>query len=240
VKNVIVFPVPLENQAVRDLFKPFVKRFCESMRQFPAGKNYELAVVLNGNVDADSAKEDFHGLNPVFYEYSGSGYDIGSFQYYASICEPCFMVCCVTRVYAHRAGWLDKLVSARDFFGRGLYGTSASQESGKLHVCCRCYAFDSEDFKRYPHAITSRDQGVFFECGDGCLLGFFNDLALPVKVVYWDRVEAVGDTREWQNANNIFRDGDQSNVLVHDRHTDYYRDASTEEKKRLERECFGQ
>jgi hypothetical protein len=246
-RTIICYPVPMDNEPTWELFRPYVKRFTDSLRQHDPGCDYEVAAIVNSRADTlDDAWIHLQELAVMFdglpwnrYHYQGAGCDIGSFQWFArQQTENVFMVCCVTRVYSHRAGWLKKLVTARETLGPGLYGTSASRESGKLHVCTRAYAFDSEDFKKYPHNITSRDQGVFFECGDGCLYEWFGEWRS--FVVYWGGcfdVEA-SNIAYALTPDNIYRRGKQTNCLVFDRHTDAYRDADETEKRRLERMCF--
>ena len=240
----IVYPVPLETREHRDLFLPFVTRFADSLRKFDPGCEYSLAVIENGG-DEDCVKDcraQFHGLPATYHRYEGAGCDIGSFQHYAHNIanENVFMVCCVTRVYAWKERWLEKLVDARKYIGNGLYGTCASREGGKLHVCTRCYAMDSEDFRRYSHQIISRDQGVFFELGDGNIYEWFKNQKLPTDVVCQRFISSAIDTSEAHllTAPNIYRRGDQSELLVFDKHSDAYRDADPAEKLRLESLCF--
>lgn len=233
----IVYPIPLDNEEVQNLFRPFIRRFADSFRANEPGHPYELALMMNhADADAEMA-EVFRDLTYRCYRYDGAGFDIGSFQHYTRHCatENVFQVNCVTRVYAHRAGWLKRLVEAREMFGPGLYGTSASREGGKLHVCTRCYAFDSDDFKRYPHHINSRNQGIFFELGDGNLMEWFKAQGLLTIICYWS---GAGTVPEPAGLADIYRRGDQSNCLVFDKHTDYYRDSDETEKRRLERMCF--
>jgi hypothetical protein len=242
----IVYPAPLETREVRDIFMPFITRFADSLRKFNPGCEYELAVIENGG-EEDCIKDcraQFYDLPVKFYRYEGTGCDIGSFLWFADQqAENVFQVNCVTRVYAWKAGWLQRLVQNREIIGPSLFGTSASREGGKQHICCRCYAADSDDFSKYPHAIKSRDRGVFFEVGDGCLTEWFLSEEKYVGLVYWDGVcdmptcSPESDFR-FQTAKNIFRRGDQSNMLVWDKHSDYYRDADESEKARLARMCF--
>lgn len=263
-KTVLAHVVPLENPATRDLFAPFVSRFADSLRAHDPGCEYELQVIFNGgDIDAQTeAMKSFVDL-PVkfdvagrfvdfervkFRSYTGAGCDVGSFLFAAKTqAENVFLVCCNTRVYAHRAGWLARLVKAREAFGPGLYATAVSREGGKLHACCRCFGIDSELLAEYPHEITHRDQGQFFETGDGSIFDWCFSQQIAWKLVLFDRQYDIAgvdicdrpETYEWcYKADNIYRRGDQSNMLVHDRHTDYYRDASPEEKSRLERMCF--
>jgi hypothetical protein len=248
-RTVVVYPIPLESPEVWALFKPFVDRFSQSLRQFDPGCDYTLSLVLNRPMPEATPPEWINEIEMMFkglpyrtINYEGGGCDIGSFQHCAAQqVENVFMVCCVTRVFAWQAGWLKRLVEAREKFGAGLFGTSASLEGGSFHVCCRCYCMDSDDFKRYPHKIESRDQGVFFEIGEGNLAEWFFGQNSQVHVVYWDAICGGGETsipQDFFTPPNIFRRGDQSNLLVKDKHSQAYENASPEEKRRLEKMCF--
>jgi len=229
---IICYHVPAETPEVWALFKPFVQRFADSMRKFHPGCDYSLAALISGFATPEIQK-CFEGLTTLFITYTGAGMDIGAFQYYSRNCAPCFQVNCVARVYAHREGWLQKLVDARRIAGPGLYGTSVAIEQGRLHCCTRCYAFDSEDFKQYPHLIDCREKGPFFEWGEGNVLDWFISKGLAARAVYWSGVHLINEKGHWAIPDNIFRKGDQSNMLVFDKHTDLYRDADEKGKKAL-------
>lgn len=246
-KTVIVYPVPMESHEVWATFKPFVERFIHSMKNTDPGIEYTLWVVASVGERKDQVDEVgmfkmFEGLPWAGIFYCGNGCDIGSFQHFANttVEKDVFQVNCVTRMYAWKSGWLRRLVEAREMFGAGLYGTSISREGGKLHCCCRCYAFDSHVFKEYPHKIESRDQGVFFELGAGNIYEWFKESRYNAKVVYWDGVCNISedpDAHCWR-APNIYRKGDQSNLLVKDKHSVIFDEASPEERARLQRMCF--
>lgn len=241
-KTVIVYPVPMDNEEVWELFKPFITRFTDSLRAFPPGCEYDLWVVTNRPVPdetplhwLDWAVNSFNGLKPMWMNYTGSGADIGSLQTYVNSCqENEFVVFCNTRVYAHREGWLKRLVDARETFGPGLYATSVSREGGKLHACGRCFGVDSDDFKEYPHVIDSRDKGHFFEIGDGCFMEWFLSIGRNRNLVQFDGITHS----EKHPLVNGYRSGNQSNVLVWDKHTQYYAHSDSAEKTRLEKMCF--
>ena len=236
--TVIVYHVPAETPEVFEAFRPFVARFTESMRKFKPGCEYKLVAVISG-AETPLIRAFFNTLPVFFVTYLEAGCDIGAYQHYAKNCDPCFQVNCVARVYAHREGWLKKLVDARRDNGPGLYGTSVAVEQGRLHCCTRCYAFDSEDFKKYPWNIDCREKGPFFEWGEGNLLNWFVSTSLCARVVYWTGSYLINDKGHWASPDNIFRKGDQSNMLVFDKHTDLYRDADAEGKKALAAQSFG-
>jgi hypothetical protein len=259
-KPVIVYPVPMDTPETWMEFKPYVQRFTDSLREHPPGCPYELAVMVNKPAEETSPAADqfahlmqvvryatagmFDKLPVKFSWYSGKGCDVGSYQHYASTCEPCFMVCCSSRVYAWRPEWLQRLVLVRQMFGPGLYTTSVGRETGRLHACCRCFGVDSADAKRYPHKIEGRGsdpgQGQWFENGDGCVLEWYQNQGLPTQVVYWDGVWEIMNHpgAHCLAAPNIWRRGNQSNLLVFDKHTDIYRDGDADLKRILEGMTF--
>ena len=248
VKPHLIYPVPLDNSDCWATFKPFVERFIRSLWEHDPGCEYELVAILC--IPADSSAEPrvaeaqhlFDGLPVNFCFYHGGGFDIGAFQHYAQTIpqENVFMVCAVSRVFAWKCGWLARLAQAREMCGPGLYGTSISREGGKLHVCTRLYCTDSDTFKKYPTQITSRDLGTFFEVYEGNFHDFHKLIGLPSFIVYWDGVCDVSenDTAHCWRADNIYRQGDQSNILIFDKHSQAYADASPDRKRELEDACF--
>lgn len=231
--NVVVYPVPNESEEVWDIFKPCVQRFIAGWWQFPPEEECELVPVLFNWDHTGKVTNLFEGL-PVqeFPLYRGLGADLGAQQFVAmEYCQPeDFVVCFTSRMFFHRSGWLKRLVNARSEFGPALYGMSASHEGGRKHLCTRGHALDAADFRRYPHVITSRDQGVFFECGEGCLLEWMKSIGRSAYLVSWAGVFAEPD---WFSFPNRFRHGDQTNLLCFDKHSEAYHRASDQERARL-------
>lgn len=244
-KTVIVYPVPLETPEVRELFRPFVKRFADSLRLHDPGCEYELAVIFNSGTPDDvcEAKQQFYELPVTFDHYEGRGYNTGAVQNFVHChCgQREFVVGCSTRIYAYRRRWLSRLVEMRELFGPGLYATSVSRESGRLHACLRCFGADGDLLKRYPRVINSPEASSATEIAEGNLYEWFKDEHLQTRVVYWDNCPEILDVPGafCQSLPDTFRRGDQSQMLVFDKHTDAYRDADELEKRRLESICFG-
>ena len=135
----VILPVPNENEEVWEIFKPHIHQFIATWWQFPPGIDCELVPVLSGDDLTGKVTELFKGL-PVdqFVDYRIGGADIGAAQYVALDSEDDdFIVAMTSRVYFHRAGWLNHLWQARMLYGMGLYGTFASMEGGRLHLCTR-------------------------------------------------------------------------------------------------------
>ncbi len=240
-KTVIVYPVPLDTPEVWQTFKPFVERFCRSFKEYPQGDAVVQPVLCNGDpyeaIEILDIIPTSSRCRPMFY--SGGGCDIGCAQLVAdSILGNPFLVCMTSRCYFHRNGAIRKLSEARESHGPGLYGCSASREGGRLHLCTRAYALDAEDLRAYPHRIIKRGGdrggGTFFETGannpDGNLLEWMERRDRPGRLVFWDR---VCEKQDWFTVPSRFRNGDQSAMLVHDLHTDNWRDGTPEGRKIL-------
>jgi len=227
----VIYPLPLDAWST---FEPFVKRFTETWKRFHCGvSKYQLCVVCNWGEPTDKLREMFYGIQARFFSYYSTGCDAGSWQHMANILWDEFIVATTTRTYFHRAGWLERFVGERKKFGSGLYTSSASHEGGKLHACCRCFGTDASDLRQYIHTLDTRDkQFMEIDHGDatGNYLNWIEERGKPAKLVTWD---GAWDKQDWFTVPNRFRDGDQSNVLVWDKHTDAYKDASPEEKERL-------
>lgn len=231
----VIYPLPLDSGEVFKIFEPFIRRFVESWKAHPPGK-CDLVVVT-----CQDEEGHYPGLFELFSEipelegfhcYRGDGMDLGAQQYYAQLEGPnCFMVNLTTRMYFHRPGAIDRMTEARKTHGPNLYGMSASKESGKLHICTRGHSLDRDELGTYPTQITSRNQGVFFECGDGSLTDWMeSENDKTGYVVTWN---GTYTKPEWLMIKDGFRNGDQSAMLMHDRHTDLYRDADADGKLML-------
>lgn len=230
-KLAISYPVPMETTEVWQVFKPFVERFVRTWQEHPPCTECTVYAVLNGNSNEEECRKIMAPLPVEFVSYPGQGMDLGGHQWLASYhLKDEFMCCMTTRMYFHRRAWGYKLIQARKLRGPALYGMSHSYEGGKLHLCTRGHSLDAEDMRAYPHCITSRDQGVFFECGDGCLMEYMERLGRKSFLVTW---KGTFGKPNWNYIGNRFRTGDQSAVLCFDKHTDLWRDSDEQERARL-------
>lgn len=238
-KIIIAYPVPLDAWTK---FHPFVRRFCDTFRQFDTGfVDYKLVAACCGGTSNDEVKNLFHDINTLFVDYPDNGCDIGSAQWIAKNTSQFFgqhsdwnnawIICMTSRCYFFRAAWLKRYSEA--FLAKGendLYGASASWEGGKAHICTRAYALHCSRFWHYPHLIDTRAKGQKFEVGEWCITEWFRKQNSGCWQITWEGEQEQSD---WRKPENIFRKGDQTNMLVWDRHTDYYRDASEDEKQKL-------
>lgn len=233
-RALIIYPLPLDAWAT---FEPFARRFCKTFREHrPLYDDYKVIVTVQGGKIIDDIALMFYGINTMFLEYSGGGCDIGGAQFvaynYASTED--FLINMTSRCHFHREGWLARFMEARTKYGPGLYGASASHEGGTPHICTRAYALDASLMRDYPHLIDTRAKGQKFECGEWCLTSWIKSRKLPTVQITWDSEQ---DEDHWRDPKEqgIYRRNNQSAMLVWDRHSDIYRDASAEEKIRLEK-----
>ncbi len=225
----IVYPLPLDNW---ELFEPDVMRFCETFRTFPPQADCRLIVMCCSRYPNHEEKRLFAnlGVRVQFHRYDGAGYDIGAHQHFAHEAGNDFCVNISTRVYFHREGWLKKIMEARDYFGPGLFGTAASREVGhkvsrdrlRIHFRTHCYGIEASELREYPLLVNTRERGWMLEHGafdhaEGTFLEWCQRRPQnAIACVFWD---GAWRPEEWFDRPNQFRMGDQSNLLVFDRHT---------------------
>lgn len=245
----IVFPIPMDSEPVWNNFKPWVEKFCQSMKSVEAGCQYRIEAIINerwGHIPKSDLWKMFLGLPVTFHRYQGSGCDVGGAQWFARRqSESLFTVNTTSRVYAWKNGWLGRLAEARDKHGPGLYGVHVSRERERLHLCCRCYGMETTHWNEYPFQVETRIEGSLFECGEYPphkgefnLLEWFQGKGLPAKVVYWNGVFEIGNGDEALAQPDIYRRGDQSNLLIKDYITDLWDTGTPEQRAGQERLCF--
>lgn len=241
----LVYPLPFDNWTP---FKPWVERFTESFRRFEPGCDYVLYAICNFGEPTDAIKEMFYGIRTRFIGYAEFGCDIGSAQTLAiNQKENRPIVGFTTRCFLHREGWLKRLMDVRTQLGLGAYFCSASKDTG-LHGCTRAYMLDSDLWKQYPHKITHRKQGPFFEIGrdnpNGNLFNWAKAMLAKTVVVHWDQTFDLSkeeDVRRYFECPDRFRGAvTQDGMLVRDFHSETYDQSPPEEKLRLTKIGLGE
>lgn len=204
-----------------------------------------MADLERSRVEASKELTIFNPLpEPKVIFINSEGLDIGCAQSASPLLvEYDFAVFSTSRVYFHRPGWLKRLVDAREKYGDGLYGATGSYEcpNGEPdkfpnpHMRTVLYGCNPKHMAElaniYP--VTDRASAHSFEAGDHNFSRWFKEKGMPVKMVTW---AGEWDEPYWRAPHGcFFRQSNQSNILCFDRHSDAYRDASPEEKRRLER-----
>jgi hypothetical protein len=235
---VLAYLVPLD---AWDKYAASAERFARSYCQFPAEVEHELIVVCcngPGTAGYGRVRALFKGLASRFETYHGGGWDIGAGQATAHKVDADFLVCANAGVHFYRAGWLRRLCEARLEQGDGLYGATASYESSPFvpgrvnaHIRTSFYGCSPHLFRRFPHLIDSREASLRFEAGDWNFLRWVEDQGLPGFMVTWDGCYRKEDFRR---PPNVFRKGDQSNLLIRDRYIDLYAAADAPHRQLME------
>lgn len=216
-----------------EFYKPFTERFAKTFQQFRPSIPHELYlhVVFCGRGPTAADYNPLRATNPnAYHTYRGTGWDIGAYQHVAKEIDSDFIVFLATPLYFWKHGWLERLVAAREHFGDGLYGPMASFENNP-HIRSTCFGCSPALMATWPVLVDSRDKCAEFESWGRNFSLHVIEAGKPCKMVTWDNCY---DKEDWRKPANIFRRGDQSNCPVWDRHTDIYRDASEEDKRKLE------
>lgn len=224
-RTVLVYPLPFN---VWGTYEDYAKRFVRSLKLNPAEADFELWLTCHWGEPTDEVREWFYGTKAKFVEYYRDGCQIGAQQEVAATLENCFVIGITGHAYFHRAGWLKRFMGVREEYGPGLYGVCGSLE-GNPHLRTNFYGMDAEIWQKYPYGIHTREHCSRFECGDLSISDWFakNSGGKPI-VVHWDNVLSIED-----RVPNGYRDGNQEQLLVWDRHTDMYAEGTDEDKVRL-------
>lgn len=204
-------------------------RFIDTYKRFHPPTPHDLLIVNCGAYKPDDLFDEIatQQLTAV-----SRGFDCGTYEEmnrYAFAYD--LVVACNTHVYFWRADWLEKVSAAAQLHGPGFYGFTASYERNP-HLRTPCIAYHPGVMAEYPFIARNREQCGDCEAGPDNFSLWAHAAGYPALLVTADGASWVKP--DWRKPMNIFRRGDQSNVLVYDRHTEVYANASAEEKKTLE------
>lgn len=207
-----------------DEYRPDLRRFVDTFLAFLPGGEFDLFICpCNGTHLASTDDHDI--LEPLSYNYGpayyGEGRDIGCHQFAANWLDPKydFAVFCSSQVHFHRAGWLARMIEAREKLGPSLYGAMGSYEQKRPHIRTCFYGCDPKHLRDYPEVVNSRVKSLQFESQPNNFQGFLERQGMTGYMVAWD---GIYGPKDYRTPPNVFRRGDQSNCLVWDRHTAIY------------------
>ena len=217
-----------------DLYTGHSNRWLETYKKFKPALKHELIVV---NCDHDRPDDLFDSVATRQLTYKGGGWDCGTWQWLGNMVNTDLLVCCNSSTYFHREGWLERFVAEVYVHGLGLYGSMASYEISP-HMRTPCYVFQPNVMIDYPILIDSRPKTYTFECAGmkDTFTSYCRRKGFVTRLVTWD---GSYDLPDWRKPANIFRRGDQSNVMVKDKHADAYEASSPEGKAFLEKLADG-
>ncbi len=194
------------------------RRFVSSYVEFPPLHDHRLYVVFNGRSPSAEQRRLFDGLDVSFHQHDDSGWDIGAFQSAARKVRADVIVCLGGNTYFKKVGWLRRMVQAVRAHGDGLYGASASYERDP-HIRTTAFWCHPMLIRAYPKRVRTFEDRYSFEAGPMSLTRLAERIGLGCWLVTWD---GEYPKRLWRTPANIFRRGDQSNSLAHDRYFDIY------------------
>lgn len=208
------------------------QRWLDSYMQYAPNCAHEVVII---DRYANSPDDMFDGISSRHLRYDGGGWDCGAWQFAGRKIESDLLVCFNSSTYVTGDGWLKRFVDAVEEFGDGLYGPLTSYEIIP-HVRTPCMIFQPHVINDYQMEVNSRDETYKFES-----FGFSPEVpnftqwvrkkGLQTRLVTWD---GTYDLPDWRKPPNIFRRGDQSNLIVKDRHCEAYEVSDAEGKARLE------
>ncbi len=215
-------------QDAAEVFLPFAERWAQGYLAHPAGCEHQLYVVVCG--PEKKMPPCLSQLKPKVIHYNPCpGWDLGGSQFAASHVTEDFMVCGTSRHFAWKPGYLAKMRDAFDRYGDNLYADGVSLEACPLggpttefpnaHTRGAFYGLTPKRFRQYPFLINTREKGFLAECGERSLARWFWHIGLRVIQVTWD---GCYEKQSWPNVPNTFRRGDQSALLVKDKHSELF------------------
>jgi len=211
----VVYVYPVVGEPDHDVQ---AQRFVSTYREFPPEAEHSLHVVFNGGAPSPENMAVFDGLHVEFHRHDDSGWDIGAYQMAARAIDCDIMVCLGGASYFTRADWLRRMLEAAHAHGDGLYGASASYERDP-HIRTAAFWCDPMLIRAYPKTVRSFADRHEFEASESSLTRLAESIGLGCWLVTW---HGEYPKPQWRTPFNIFRRGDQSNSLVHDRDFDLH------------------
>ena len=210
-----------------DVYDRAAERFVRTYKEFPAGCEHSLIVVLANGLPRHP--EIYDGLDVQFLHYRGNGWCSGAHQYAAQRMDSEFGVFMCARTHFWKEGWLKKFVIARVAFGEGFYGTMASNEI-RPHLRTNFYGVNPKTLIEYESLLDCRESTWLIESGDLSMSRLAAARRETSLLVTWD---ASFGMSAWRGPENGFRRGNQSDCLVFDGHSEIFEKATPEERERL-------
>lgn len=210
------------------------QRLLESYLKFDAGCPHDLVIIDRRGDSPDDVPNAKH------LRYDNGGWDCGAWQFAGQNIDADLLVCLNSSSYITGDGWLKRFVDSVEAHGDGLYGPMASLEINP-HIRTPCMAFQPHIIRQYPAQVMDRESTYRFEVfgfpgGPPNFTMWVKCGGWQTRLVTWDGCYNLPD---WRKPDNIFRRGDQSNLIVRDRHADAYEVSSEAGKRTLERLADG-
>ncbi len=218
-------------------YNHLAQRWLDAYKRYQMGYPHQLIVI---DRYADNTDGMFDHYADYYLRYDLGGWDCGAWQFAGRNIDADLLVCFNSSTYVTGHDWLKRFVDAVEKHGDGLYGPLTSYEV-MPHVRTPCMIFQPHVINDYPHQVNSREDAYRFEClrwpdGTPTFTDWVKNKGQKTMLVTWD---GEYDLPDWRKPPNIFRRGDQSNLIVKDRHADTYEDWGADGKEMLEKLADG-
>jgi hypothetical protein len=217
-KIIVVYTYLVKPSETVEDYTPIHERFLSSYLMFAPKTSHSLVVCGYGGVQfKHSGTQEARNLcyKAHWFPYHGSGFDCGVILHSALTLDCDFLVVCNTQIHFWKSGWLERLVKAFEKHGDGLYGFAGSYENHP-HLRTPLLAFPPSLLRKFPYTVHDRVTSHAFENGQDNVTQWVRKQGKPTMMVTWDEVLPQ---QAWRKPANCFRRGDQSDLLVHDRHS---------------------
>jgi len=210
--NVAYIYVPRDEE-----HKRWAYRFILSITHHRSAFPFKFTVICNGpNFDGQDVFAPV-GKYDVFY-HDDTGWDIGGYIAFAKSCREDILYCMGGTSYVQHSLWLERMIEAWCKHGPGFLGSLATYEV-RPHLNTSGFCVDPHLLAAYPLPVTNKQQRYEFEHGYNSFWLFCARSEFPTL-----HVTRCGEYawHDWRLPPNIYRRGDQSNLLTLFRHTDNY------------------
>ena len=219
-----------------DNWSDILKRFKDSYCKYPAGVPHDLYICTSGSKMSDQSKKIFKELNYRSLTYMGKGWDIGAYQHCAkALKEYDFVLFLNSQTFFVVDNWLSYFAQAYHSYGPGIYGASSSFEVAP-HIRTSCFASSPKLLRQYPLKVDSRYDACVFEHSPKNFSQWVMSKGFRVRVVMCSGSYPLAESRQGKD---IFRRGTQEDLVINDRHTLIYKQASSAERQILEQVADG-
>lgn len=204
-------------------------RFVDRLTTFRGPVDFKFTVICNG------PEFDGHDLfapvgNYQVFHHDDSGWDIGGYIAFSKVCSDDLLYCMGGTSYIQNPVWLERMLEAWSVHGPGVFGSLATYEI-RPHLNTSGFVTHPSLLAAYPATVITKQHRYEFEHGYGSFWMMASRLGFPVL-----HVTRCGEYawHDWRLPKNIYRRGDQSNLLTLFRHTDNYAAAGPADKRGME------
>jgi hypothetical protein len=220
----------------KPLYDHGAQRWLDSYLKFRPETPHRVVII---DRYADSPDEMFSAVTSEHLRDDGGGWDCGAWQFAARNIETDLLICFNSSTQLMGPGWLERILESVASNGDGLYGPLSSLEN-QPHIRTPCMIFPPKVMQKYPHAVASREDTYRFESrgwpdGTPNVTLWARSIGLKTMLITWS---GCYDLPEWRRP-NVFRDGDQSDLMVFDRHCEAYAASDAAGKAYLEKLANG-